>query len=363
MNPLNNNGGPTRTKAPKPASPSIERIPANTASLAPDPVGGGAVTLCGACASDQRGVARPNGSLCDMGSVEIVVSAPTLNGPDHATFVTGVADSVGFTTTGVPTPAITTTCPLPACVTLTDNGDGTATLGGTAAAATAGTYTFTIKASNRVSPDATIEFTLQVIDPLVITTTSLPNGIVGTPYSQPLTATGGVTPRTWSLDSGSLPAGLTLWAGGTISGTPTGPFGTSTFTVKVVDSADSEGATRSATKELSITIGKTPTVLTAEPALIKLNLPNLTVTLTNIAATLKTTGGTPIPGQTITFKAGQHEPVLGGDGRQRPRGMLGRDADGVASGPARPRLRRDVRDHADARGLDGSRQPDRVAQL
>ena len=52
-----------------------------------------------------------------------------------------------------------------------------------------------------------------------ITTTSLPDGEVGTAYSQTLTATGD-TPITWSV-SGTLPAGLSLEAAtGIISGTP-----------------------------------------------------------------------------------------------------------------------------------------------
>ena len=63
-----------------------------------------------------------------------------------------------------------------------------------------------------------------VVNPatLTITTTSLPNGTVGTAYSQTLAATGGATPYTWSVYSGSLPAGLSLGSStGTISGTPT----------------------------------------------------------------------------------------------------------------------------------------------
>ena len=62
-----------------------------------------------------------------------------------------------------------------------------------------------------------------------ITTSSLPNGEVGTAYSQTLTATGS-TPITWTVDSGSLPDGLTL-SGNTISGTPTTEE-SQTFTIK-----------------------------------------------------------------------------------------------------------------------------------
>jgi uncharacterized repeat protein (TIGR02543 family) len=80
----------------------------------------------------------------------------------------------------------------------------------------------------------------------VITTDTLPNGVVNTAYSQTLAATG-AAPITWSIDSGALPAGLTLSGTGTISGTPTTP-GTSDFTVKA---ANAEG---NDTKPLSITV-------------------------------------------------------------------------------------------------------------
>jgi len=68
-----------------------------------------------------------------------------------------------------------------------------------------------------------------------VTTTSLPNGTVGTAYSATLVATGGSTPYTWAQTSGgSLPDGLMLTpATGAIAGTPTkaGTFGPYVFTV------------------------------------------------------------------------------------------------------------------------------------
>ena len=80
-----------------------------------------------------------------------------------------------------------------------------------------------------------------------ITTDTLPNGKVGEAYSQTLAADG-TTPITWGIDSGNLPADLTLdETTGEISGTPTAE-GTAKFTVKATNSAGSD------TKELSITI-------------------------------------------------------------------------------------------------------------
>ncbi len=47
-------------------------------------------------------------------------------------------------------------------MTFVDNGDGTATLAGTPAAGTDGTYPLTITAANGMTPDATQSFTLTV---------------------------------------------------------------------------------------------------------------------------------------------------------------------------------------------------------
>lgn len=88
---------------------------------------------------------------------------------------------------------------------------------------TAGTYVFVLEADDNAHVAAsgfkTITFT---VTPISITTNSLPFGNVGTAYSESLAATGGTGTLTWSLSNGSyLPAGLTLQANGTLSGTPT----------------------------------------------------------------------------------------------------------------------------------------------
>jgi subtilisin family serine protease len=85
---------------------------------------------------------------------------------------------------------------------------------------------------------------------LDITTTSLADGTEGVSYSETVSATGGTAPYTWAVVSGSLPAGMSLNAGtGEISGTPTGPAGTSSFTMQVTDAASATD-----TRALSITI-------------------------------------------------------------------------------------------------------------
>jgi hypothetical protein len=74
--------------------------------------------------------------------------------------------------------------------------------------------------------------------PLTISTTSLPVGTIGSPYSTTLTAVGGDPPYRWDLAKGSgpLPSGLKLnKTTGVISGTPKPKSVTSTFTVEVLD--------------------------------------------------------------------------------------------------------------------------------
>lgn len=90
---------------------------------------------------------------------------------------------------------------------------------------------------------------------LQITTTTLPNGTVGTAYSQSLSSSGGTSPYSYSVTTGSLPAGLSMSSAGAITGTPT-TAQTATFTVTVTDSASPTPATD--TQELSITIDSAP---------------------------------------------------------------------------------------------------------
>ena len=78
-----------------------------------------------------------------------------------------------------------------------------------------------------------------------ITTVALPDGKVGEAYSQTLAATG-TNPITWSIETGTLPDGLTL-VGDTIKGTPS-KAGDFKFTVKATNGGGSD------TKELTIKV-------------------------------------------------------------------------------------------------------------
>lgn len=66
-----------------------------------------------------------------------------------------------------------------------------------------------------------------------VATSSLQEGHTGMSYSATLSASGGKGTRTWSIASGSLPAGLGLSSSGDVSGVPSS--GSSTFTARVTD--------------------------------------------------------------------------------------------------------------------------------
>ncbi|GEM_PF-771134 len=93
------------------------------------------------------------------------------------------------------------------------------------------------------------------LSPVQVTTTSpLPAGAQGTPYSIDMAATGGSSPYGWFTYEGTLPPGLSLSAGGTLSGTPTAS-GTFTFTVEAADGQQGDF------KQFNLDIGGSPAAL------------------------------------------------------------------------------------------------------
>jgi hypothetical protein len=109
----------------------------------------------------------------------------------------------------------------------------------------AANWTLTVNVTQPVPPP---------VPPLALTG-SLPDGVVFTPYSASITATGGTTPYSWTATG--LPTGLTINSTtGVVSGTPTavGSYATT------VTAADSAGKTASASSTIVISA---PTSCTA----------------------------------------------------------------------------------------------------
>jgi hypothetical protein len=114
----------------------------------------------------------------------------------------------------------------------------------------AGTSAFTVQVRDSQNPPDTdakpfsITINTQQDDPLTITTRSLPNARRNKSYNQTLQATGGLSPYLWSIDTSSLPPGLSL---NTLTGALSGKatiVGTWSLTVNVKDSQGSPASDR-----------------------------------------------------------------------------------------------------------------------
>ncbi len=126
-----------------------------------------------------------------------------------------------------------------------------------------GTFTFTVSVLDAsVAKVATTQsYTVTIVPQTpVITTTTLPNGLAGTAYSQQIAYTGGNNTTPSFTAVGTLPPGLTLSSTGLISGTPTVASSGATYTFTVTVTV---GTQVSAPVQLAITIPAYPTVTTA----------------------------------------------------------------------------------------------------
>jgi hypothetical protein len=148
---------------------------------------------------------------------------------------------------------------LPTCLSLNASSgliSGTPTSVGTCL----GTYNFTAVVTDGTSGlSASKPLSITINLAYNITTTTVPNGGVGTPYtSTQLAVTGGTGTLTWTVNSGSLPPGLNLSSSGLLSGTPTAG-GQFNFAVQVTDQS---------TPNKMATQGYTITILSFAPTTI-----------------------------------------------------------------------------------------------
>ena len=122
---------------------------------------------------------------------------------------------------------------LPAGLSLDTNGG---TISGTPTASSGAGAALTFKATDIYGCSTTINYNLKICPIITVTPTTLPVGTVGSVYSSSITSSGGATPVTYAIASGTLPAGLTMSSAGVISGTPTTSNGAGvSFTVTATD--------------------------------------------------------------------------------------------------------------------------------
>ena len=212
----------------------------------------------------------PKGVSATVDGVEadaalVVDQQPAVTSAASASFHAGTPGSFTVTTTGYPAPSLSDGgATLPADVTFTDNGNGTATLAGTPAAGTGGTYPFTITAHNGIGTDATQSFTLTVDEAPSITSAASTTFTVGTAGTFAVTTGHDFPPGTTLSDGGAtLPADVTFTDNGngtaTLAGTPAaGTGGTYPFTITAHN-----GTLPDATQSFTLTVDEAPSITSA----------------------------------------------------------------------------------------------------
>ena len=204
----------------------------------------------------------------------VVKEPPTFTSADTTTFTVGTAGTFDVTAGD---PALTDnafditlseTGALPAGVTFTNQAStDTASLDGTPAAGSGGTYDFTITASNGTSPDTTQAFTLVVKEPPTFTSADTTAFGVGTAGTFTVNATDANTTSSdiTLSETGALPNGVTFVDNGndsaTLAGTPAaGSGGSYPLTITATN-----GSVPDATQTFTLTVASPPTFTSTNP--------------------------------------------------------------------------------------------------
>ena len=214
LNPLDYYGGTTKTHSLQCGSPAINAADPNNANNPPD---------------DQRGAAiRPIGGRSDIGAFEtpnIVISNPAFlpDAPVNAPYSRTLTASCGT----APYNYAVESGALPNGMTLTAGGS----LSGTPTQT--GVFNFRISATDSLGASDARDFTLAII---AIAPTNLPVVSYNVPFSRQFTIPGSISTYVFSIESGTLPTGITLAPGGLLAGTTT-QTGTFNFVVRATNNA------------------------------------------------------------------------------------------------------------------------------
>jgi hypothetical protein len=237
------------------------------------------------------------------GNATVAVSQqpPAFTSAVTETATVGSALSFQVTTTGNPAATITQTGTLPSGITFTANADGTATLAGTPAAGSGGTYPLTFTATNPAGT-VTQDFSLSVNETPAFTSANGATATVGAAFTFQVTTKG--TPSATLTQSGKLPSGITFALGAngtaTLAGTPaTGSGGSYPLTLTATNSAGTVNQT------FSLIVNGAPTFTSVANATATAGQAfSFTVTTSGYpAATITRTGTLP---SGITFTAGSN---------------------------------------------------------
>ena len=194
----------------------------------------------------------------------VVGTPPSVTSANSTTFTTGAAGTFTVTTSGAPNPALSKTGALPSGVTFVDNGNGTATLSGTPAAGTGGSYPITITANNGVSPNGTQSFTLTVDQAPAVTSANQATFAEGSAGSFTVTTSG--NPTSSLGETGTLPTGVTFVDNGNGAATLAGTPAAATRGSYPITITAGNGVSPNATQSFTLTVDAAPSITSANNA-------------------------------------------------------------------------------------------------
>ena len=288
----------TVTTSAAPAVTSLTRTGALPAGVTYTDHGNGTATLAGTATASgiyPLTFSASNGGAPVQQSFTLTVNqAPAITSASSATMAQGTPGTFTVTSSGFPAAALVLTGALPAGVTFTSNGDGTATLAGTPAAGSGGAYPLSFNASNGVGAPAVQSFTLNVSAPPAFTSATSTTFVVGSAGSFSVTTTGGPTAAAITR-TGTLPGGVTFTDNGngtaTIAGTPSaGTGGSYQLTLTATNGVGSP-----AQQSFTLTVNQAPAITSANSASFTTGTAGtFSITATGFpAATLSHTGTLP----------------------------------------------------------------------
>jgi hypothetical protein len=263
----------------------------------------GGVPDLGGAASYTFTVSAANGIAPDevqTFTLFVLNPSPAITSVDNATFVIGTSNSFTVKTIATsPISVLSSSGTLPSGVSFVPNANGTATLTGTPAGGSGGTYPLIITAANGTPPDAVQNFTLtvQATPPVLhapaITSANVKTFTVGSPGTFTVTTTG--TPTSQVTLIGPQPSWLSYVDNtdgtATLSGTPDSESDASySFTITAAN-----GVLPNATQAFVLTVKQAPTFTSPSSATFPVGVPGSFIVETrgNPVASLTKTGTLP----------------------------------------------------------------------
>ncbi len=207
------------------------------------------------------GLGTPTANLPPALCNALAPGAPQITSSSSALVGLGTPASVTVTTSGSPTPAIAENGALPTGMAFTDNGDGTATIGGTPSQT--GSFPLVLTASNTGS-SVSQSFTLGVGTAPAITSADTATFTAGTRGLFDMTTSGTPTPS--FTVAGTLPLGLVLTSTGVLVG-----FLATTAAGNYPVTVTAANGLSLATQTFTLVVDGTPTFTSAASAPFVLN--------------------------------------------------------------------------------------------